>query len=78
MLSGQSRSDCSHILIKLMCEVTPFQSVYINGQLGRIAFVLIRNALIADELRFDLAAEVLLPAQLEVIQVQCLASFISH
>ena len=78
MLGGESRSDCSHVLVKLACEVTLFKRAYINGQLGRIAFVLIRYTLFADELRLDLAAKVLLATILELIQVKSLASFIGH
>ena len=78
MLGGESRSDCSHVLIKLSCEVTLFERAYINGQLRRVAFVLIGYSLLTDELRIDLAAEVLLPTQLELIQVQSVPSCIGH
>ena len=67
MLGGESRGDCSHVLIKLLCEVTLFERTYINGQLGRVACVLIRYTLLSHKLRIDLGAEVLLPAQLELI-----------
>ena len=75
VLGGQSRSNRSHVLIQLACEVTRFKRAHINGQLGRIAFVLIRYTLLTNELRFDLTAKVLLP---HLIHVESLVLCVVH